>query len=164
MIEWVDTATEQDVQIPAPIPTTPTTGVVTWTGAPDQRRKDAAFKSAWYNHCTMQGNKSCDLVVFDVTGENAALGVEGSLAVISSEAGVRCLVVTPTSREVEDMGGMVTTDDLRLVLYDVNPATSCAVAFPAGTDEYWDIVRKTYTEHSGRCEIYIREKQGEIDV
>jgi len=110
----------------------------------------------------MQGDLSCDIVLFDILGENAAAGVTGVVSPVYSAEGVRCLVLRPTEQEVENGGGMVLSSDTRLVLYDFNVGANYSIAYPAASGAYWDIVSRNYNYSSGRLDLVVREKQGTL--
>lgn len=150
------------VLIEAPVPSPSSPQPSSTVRSSDQARKDSWFRRSWYNHCIMQGDPSCDILEIVRAGEDPVAGVKGTPLVQFGILGQRCLTITPTNSEVENGGGMIIRGDLRVILYDVDPPETYTVAFPAGTGAYWDITQKTYNEHSGRCTLLIREKQGDL--
>ena len=119
----------------------------------------AKQKKAWTRMRKLQGNPTCDLLRYTVSGADAARGIRGTRTLVAGLAGITVLPLDFSVEEVGASHGKVMSGDKRFVFYDLTgdsePLLSDRIKYPISTKKEWDI--KEVTGLMGaRVEVHAR--------
>lgn len=122
----------------------------------------SAEREGWAALRSLQGELSCDVVRYVLTGGDPARGVPATRSLVSGLSGLPVLVSNLTEQEARAYGGVdFASGDRRFELFTgVRVRETDAIRFPAGSGDLWQVTSVYWDEKLGQTIAFTRLAKG----